>query len=211
MADIVGTFSIIFLTIAFFLFLLAFKNKGYTYKIFTFYLGIIACCELFCLFLERFIKNNLWVGHIDTIAQFVLLSLFFASMYKNKLHRKLVYFFTVFLTTILLIGYALQPASIFKYNNIETFSTSMLLIIYSVVHLYNLLNGEKLFFYVTVGLLIYLVGSTIIALTGNILIAINDLELFDRIWVFNNLSYLTYQFFTIFEWHKNYRKRVTLE
>lgn len=210
MTNIVGRIAVVCLVFAFFLFLSKYKNNNKTFKIYTIYLGAISLCEISSTISKCFVKNNLIIAHCDTILQFILISLFFASMFTSEVHKKILYFFLVVLPLFLMTRFAISPELLFKYDNIETFSTSMFLIVYAALHLYNILNREKKFFYVTVGLLIYLVGSTTIVLTGNLLIALNDMKLYNKIWLFNILFYLAYQIFVIFEWYKNYRQKPTL-
>ena len=207
MTNIVGQFAIVCLVFAFFLFLFKYKKNNKSFKIYTVYLGLISLCEVSSAITRHFHKNNMIIGHCDTTFQFILISLFFASMFTNQVQKKIVYFFLVLLPLILFTRFAIYPELLFKYDNVETFSTAMLLIVYATLHLYNMLNREKKFFYVTVGLLIYIVGSTTIVLTGNILIALNDMKLYKNIWLFNVLFYLIYQLFVIFEWYKNYRQK----
>ena len=207
MTNIVGQFAIVCLVFAFFLFLFKYKKNNKSFKIYTVYLGLISLCEVSSAITRHFHKNNMIIGHCDTTFQFILISLFFASMFTSQVQKKIVYFFLVLLPLILFTRFAIYPELLFKYDNVETFSTAMLLIVYATLHLYNMLNREKKFFYVTVGLLIYIVGSTTIVLTGNILIALNDMKLYKNIWLFNVLFYLIYQLFVIFEWYKNYRQK----
>ena len=207
MVRVFGLVAVFCLIVAFILFVTNIRNKDKTYRIFTLYLGLISICEISLNISFFFVKNNLIIGNIDSIVQFVLLSLFFSSMYQDKLQRNLLVFLSSITLFIILAQFIQDPSLLFKYGEFSTFSTSFLLIIYGVTHLYNLLNAPSKFYYATIGLLTYLLGSTIVQLTGNIFVKLMDVGTYKQIWVINNLAYLTFQLFVIVEWYKNYRPK----
>jgi hypothetical protein len=70
-------------------------------------------------------------------------------------------------------------------------------VIYAAFHLYNLLNKEHYFYYTTVGLLIYLYGSTFLFLSYElIMIAIEDVAGVYT-WFLNIFLYVIYQLFIL--------------
>lgn len=207
MKQIVGDIAVILLVLAFVLFMTKFKKNEITYKIFTIYLGIISVCEISSRIAMKFVKNNLPIGHFDNVAQFVLLSYFFYTMMKTNSQRKILIFISVMITIVIVGRFVFDPSLLFVYNNLETFSTAMVLIIYSAVHLYNLLNQKKKFYYITTGLLIYLVGSTTLQLTRNIFVVFDNIIFFKKIMTFNNLFYLSFQIFVLYDWFINFYKK----
>ena len=208
MRNIIGDTAVFFLILAFLLFVVKFKKQNKAYKIFTVYLAIISCCEIYYRVSYLFTKNNIPVTHLDTLVQFLLLSWFFAEFIANQHKKRAIQIGGILVPLLFVIKFALNPKLLLKYDDYETFVTSMILVVYGTNHLYNMLNETKKFYYVTVGMLIYMVGSIVIVLTGNILIALNDLKMYNKIWIFNNLFYLAFQIFVLYEWYKTYYKKL---
>jgi hypothetical protein len=73
------------------------------------------------------------------------------------------------------------------------------LIIYATFHLYNLLNEKKQFYYINIGLLIYLFGSTIVFLTANLLLSLHYEKAFKEIYNLNVYLYVVYQLFILYD------------
>ncbi|WP_264544758.1 MULTISPECIES: hypothetical protein [Flavobacterium] len=94
-----------------------------------------------------------------------------------------------------------------KFNLFEIFITSFLIVTYATFHLYNLLNEEKEFYYVNLGILIYLFGSTVLFLGGN-LAAMLSSKYNDVPWILNAFLYIIYQLFILYEWKKSFSKKI---
>jgi hypothetical protein len=73
-------------------------------------------------------------------------------------------------------------------------------------HFYNLLNTEKRYYYINTGILVYLFGSTVLFLSGNL---INTLQLESRnvVWLLNATLVVIYQLFIFIEWRKRSQKK----
>ncbi|WP_245892150.1 hypothetical protein [Flavobacterium pallidum] len=105
------------------------------------------------------------------------------------------------LATVLLalsIQYTLIPGLFFKFNLFEIFLTSFTLIIFSTFHFYNLLNQKKEFYYINSGILVYLFGSTVLFLTGNLVSSLSS-EVNTITWTLNAFLYVIYQLFVLVE------------
>ena len=72
-------------------------------------------------------------------------------------------------------------------------------------HFYNLLNKEKNYYYINTGILIYLFGSTVLFISGNL---INTLKLESRniVWLLNAFLIVVYQLFIFIEWRIRARR-----
>lgn len=176
-----------------------FYNKERTYNVFFFYLSCVFCIQVLVSALKVLGVNNLFLSHYYFIFQFVLLSYFYLLILKNELQKKivLVCFFLCLLS--LCLQYILN-SSLFKvFNLFEVFITSFLLIVYSSFHLFNQLDRVKKFYYINLGILIYLFGSTVLFLVGNLMLKF-DLKYNKVPWVLNSLLYIVYQLFILYEW-----------
>nr|WP_315179626.1 hypothetical protein [uncultured Flavobacterium sp.] len=188
------------------LFIKGFDNQGKAYKIFTWYLGVVFTIQIISNIFMRMNTNNLFLSHFYFIGQFILLSFFYITVLKEEFQKKLVKAGLVIGLLALSIQYAYDTSLFFKFNLFEIFITSFLLIIYATIHFYNMLNEKKEFYYVNVGLLIYLLGSTILFLVGNLTAILSPkMSLFT--WILNALLIIINQFFILIEWKKSFYKK----
>lgn len=188
------------------LFIKGFANQGKAYKIFTWYLGVVFTIQIISNIFMRMNTNNLFLSHFYFIGQFILLSFFYITLLKEEFQKKLVKAGLVIGLLALSIQYAYDTSLFFKFNLFEIFITSFLLIIYATIHFYNMLNEKKEFYYVNVGLLIYLLGSTILFFVGNLTAVLSPkMSLFT--WILNALLIIINQFFILIEWKKSFYKK----
>ncbi len=188
------------------LFIKGFANQGKAYKIFTWYLGVVFTIQIISNIFMRMNTNNLFLSHFYFIGQFILLSFFYITVLKEEFQKKLVKAGLVIGLLALSIQYAYDTSLFFKFNLFEIFITSFLLIIYATIHFYNMLNEKKEFYYVNVGLLIYLLGSTILFFVGNLTAVLSPkMSLFT--WILNALLIIINQFFILIEWKKSFYKK----
>ena len=104
---------------------------------------------------------------------------------------------------LLIIHYALDWSRFYRFNTFETFILSLPLIVYATFHLYNMLNQEKEYYYTTIGILIYLFGSTVVFLTANLLITFRSGWSFQAIFSLNIYLYVVYQLFIAYDLKDN--------
>lgn len=149
--------------------------------------------------LVKFHKTNLFMSHFYFVLQFLILSFFYYSLMKENIQKKTIMFLNVCCSLLLMIQYLITPKLFYTFNLFEIFITSLPLIIYSTFHLYNLLNEKKRFYYINIGLLIYLFGSTIVFLTSNLLLSLKTYDSFDFIYSLNVYLYVIYQLFILFD------------
>ena len=143
--------------------------------------------------------NNLFLSHFYFTLQFIILSLFYYQLLKENYQKKIIIFNLIVCLTILSIQYALDWSLFYRFSLLEIFITSLPIIIYATFHLYNLLNEKRKFYYINIGLLIYLFGSTIVFLTANLLISLDNKMPFRYIFDLNVYLYVVYQLFILYE------------
>lgn len=189
----------IMLLINLILFVKGFSKQGKAFKVFTFYLGTIFIIQILSNILNYLSIHNLFLSHFYFIFQFIILSIFYIMILKEKLQKRIVKTGLLLGLCILGIQYASDISLFLKFNLFEIFITSFLLIIYATFHLYNLLNDKKEFYYINMGILIYLFGSTILFLTGNLVATLNS-RLSTMTWILNAFLYVIYQTLVLVEW-----------
>lgn len=168
-------------------------KKAKTYKVFAFYLLIMAIIQVASFVTSKLKIHNIYLTHFYFVLQFVILSCFYFLLLKDLKQKLLIKIITPLVITSLIIYYYCNPLDFYIFNPFEIFITSLPLVVYTTFHLYNLLNQEKKFYYINLGLLIYLFGSTLVFLTGNLLLLIDGNYVFDIIWSFNEYIYVVYQ------------------
>lgn len=203
--EIIADFGYLLLLLNIVLFSIGFSNNGRAYRVFFYYLKVIFLIQITAKTFTFFQKNNLFLSHFYFILQFVLLSFFYLNLGLGDLQKKIIKGGFVFCLSILGIQYALDASLFLKFNLFEIFITSFLIIIYGTFQLYNLLNEKKEFYYINLGILIYLFGSTVLFLAGNLATKM-EAEFNDIPWILNAFLYVVYQLFILYEWKKSFSK-----
>jgi hypothetical protein len=175
-----------------------FSTNGKPFKIFTGYSVAMCLVQLTSLVIVKIGMYNLFMSHFYFIFQFLFLSTFYYHLLKDTFQKNIIISSVILCALVLGIQYALDWSLFHKFNLLEIFITSLSLIIYSSFHLYNLLNEKKEYYYINVGLLIYLFGSTVVFLTANLLLSLKS-DAFKSINQLNVYLYIVYQLFIMYE------------
>lgn len=181
------------------LLLKGFSTNGKPFRIFTVYSLAMFLVQLASHIMVKMHMTNLLLSHFYFGLQFLILSFFYYSLLREKLQRKAIIGLLVLCFSLLIIQYSLDWNLFFKFNLFEIFITSLPLIIYATFHLYNLLNEKKRFYYINIGLLIYLFGSTIVFLTANLLLSLHYEMGFEKIYSLNVYLYVVYQLLILYD------------
>jgi hypothetical protein len=176
------------------------KFKSHLYKYVTIYLLVLFVVELFCNSIGfLYPGQNFYLSHFYFNAQFVLLSIVFYRLFNHYKLKKIVVFNYVIVTFIIIGMYIYNNELFWQFNLFEISSTSALLIVYSLIHIFNTLGKSKKLFYLIIGLILYVLCSSLIFLFGNYeLVFIEDPYI--DIWIFNTLFYIVYQVLIFVEW-----------
>ncbi|MBP2615088.1 hypothetical protein [Chryseobacterium jejuense] len=186
---------------------IGFSRSGRAYTFFISYLAWILICEIIFYVLNYQRINNLFFSHYYLIIQFVLLGLFFHEILTEKYQKNTARFLLMMIPSVLIVQYIIDPEKYYVFNLFEIFITSYSLIILALFHLYNILDTEKKYNYISLGLLLYLISSTVIFLSGNLYTVMNT-NLHREIWVFNVVMFIVYQIFIFAEYFFSRRKNV---
>jgi hypothetical protein len=207
MNQIVAYIGYFFLLLNLILFFIRFSNQGKAYKIFTVYLGLVFVVQILAEILIQQKRNNLFLSHFYFIGQFIVLSFFYLNILKKvDFQKNIVKGGLILGLSILGIQFVNDNTLFFKFNLFEIVITSFLLIVFASFHFYNLLNEKKEFYYINMGILIYLFGSTILFLVGNLMTSLSP-KLNKIPWILNSFLYIVYQVFIVVEWKKSFFKK----
>jgi hypothetical protein len=196
---------IIFLSVNSLLFvILALKTKMKTHLILMVYLLVILGVQTYASWLAYNGIYNLHISHFYFILQFIVLGFFYHIICTNPIQKKLIKYSLIVCLLILGIQYTIAPETYFKFNNLEIFLTSYLLIVFSLFHFYNLLSAKQTFLFFNIGLFIYLFGSTVLFLVGNLSL-ITDINSINV--DINNILYVIFHILIFTEWIQLYFKK----
>lgn len=189
----------IFLLIVNFLFFLfiVFKQKK-AVKTFMFYLLAMVLIQITSVVYNYHSLPNLYLSHFYFILQFLILSYFYFEILKTNFQKKVVKIAVPVCLTLLGIQYYLNPDLFYKYNTFEIFITCIMIIIYSMFHFYNILNEKKQYYYINIGIFVYLFGSTFLFMVGNLINTMNS-DFGHITFILNNVLYLFYQVYILIE------------
>ncbi|KYH07033.1 MULTISPECIES: hypothetical protein [Chryseobacterium] len=186
---------------------IGFSGGGKAYTYFISYLAWILLCEIVFYVLNSQKINNLFFSHYYLIGQFLLLGLFFHEIVTEKYQKKTARTLLIIIPVVLVIQYIIYPEKYYVFNLFEIFVTSYSIIILALFHLYNILDTQKKYNYISLGLLLYLISSTVIFLSGNLYTVMNR-KLHKEIWVFNVVMFIVYQIFILIDYLSSRKKNV---
>jgi hypothetical protein len=188
------------------LYLRGFSTRGKAFKIFTCNLILVFIVQVISGILKELHIHNLVLSHFYFTGQFIILSFFYHTILNETYQKKVVKIGFFIGLLALTVQYVYDPSLFFKFNLFEIFITSFLLIVYATFNFYNMLNEKKEFYYINMGLLLYLFGSTVLFFVGN-LTAKLSVELSYFTWTLNAFLVIVYQLFILMEWYKSFSKK----
>lgn len=201
-------FGFFLLAINTILFLIGFKKNATPFKILCLYSVFMAVVQAISSILASNGIHNIYMSHFYFWLQFFTLSAFFYSLLKQENIKKYIKITTLVIATLGVASYVYRPEQFFEFNLIEILITSFPLIIYALLHMFFLLSEKKRYYYFVVGLIIYLFGSTIVFLAGNLMIS-TDHRL-SSIWILNIFLYIVYQALISYELKTSFFKKTTI-
>lgn len=150
--------------------------------------------------------NNLLLMNFFFVGQMVLLGLFYKSLYKQEVQKKFVVIALGVALLILIIRLVYDPGLQFKFNLFQITLTSLLTVVFALIHFYNMITEKKEYYYLTIGVIGYMFGSTVLFLVGNLTIGLSD-DFKYLSWRLNAFLFIVYYFFILFEWIKGFSKK----
>lgn len=197
MYQIIANTGYFFLLLNLILYITGFSKFGKAYKVFTFYLGLLVTVQLICVILLYCKRVNLFMSHFYFVGQLVLLAIFYFLLLKDVLKKKIILIGTSTGLLVLAVQYIFDPGMFSKFNLLEITITSLLVVFFALLHLYDMLTDKKEYYYITVGIIIYLLASTILFLVGNLTIGLSE-NLKFLSWTLNAVLVLVNQLFISF-------------
>lgn len=205
LVDILSKVSLVILIINVILYFTGFLRKDKAYKYFSIYLFCIAVIQVIMMVLASKSQNNHFLSTYYLVLRFVFLSLFFYHLLNNinPIKGKIVKFASATACIFMAIQYIVQPELYYVFNSLGFFITSVLLILYSVLYLYEMLSQKLPFYYVTIGIFVYLISSALIFASAASIVSFKD-SVSMTIWIVNAALFILYQLLILWEWKKQF-------
>ena len=186
---------------------ISFVRNNKAYRIFVIYLILIAIIQIGAYYVGRgkLHKSNLYYSHYYYITQFLLLSAFYLELLRWKWIKLITGLTVLFLA----YQYIDDPSIFYKYNSIGMTITNLIIVGYCIFHLYRTLSLKGEFIIANIGILIYLISSTLIFASGNLGLEFSK-STFYMLVNTNRVLYLAFLILILIEWYLNYRKSKTI-
>ncbi|AWK02723.1 hypothetical protein HYN56_00205 [Flavobacterium crocinum] len=154
--------------------------------------------------------NNLFLVNIFFIGQMILLGLFYYSISKINVQKKFVKISLVLALAVLTIQFVNTPKEFLKFNLFEITLTSLLIVVFALIHFYNMLTENKTYYYASMGIIIYLLSSTVLFIIGNLTSTLNsDVKYIS--WMVNAFLNVVYYLFILYEWKVSFSPKRSLQ
>jgi hypothetical protein len=186
------------------LYIRGFTKFSKAFKYFTIYLVLIAIVQLSSKLHKIFYEgeSTIFIFFYFLLFQFLSLSMF----YKELLKSKFIKVITIVAVILFALQYILDPSLYIRYNIVAAIFSHLILVFYSILYLYHSLSQKKTdFVFINSTILIYLLSSSLIFASGNLVLDLKiPLSVSDTLVDVNRFLYLGFQIIIIIEWWKNY-------
>lgn len=199
MADLIIYSGYFILLISLVLYTYSFFRLEKANVFFIFYIAFSFVMQFSLELMYYFSMNNLFAVNIFFIGQLILLGLFFRSILEDKKQKGFVAWSLVLALLALGVQFYLDSAQFLKFNLFEITISSLLIVVYALLHFYNMLTSKKEYYYFTIGVVFYLLTSTVLFLVGNLTVGLSD-EFKLMSWNLNAVLVVIYYLFILFEW-----------
>lgn len=192
------------------LYFVGFAGKSKAYKSLVIYLMSLFVIQTVADVYATYGMNNHFLATYLLFIPFILLSYFFYNLLRNinSKKAKIIKYVSPVVMLGLLIQYSVTPSLYYVFNSIGLLATTCIIITYSVLYLYEIISRPLPFHYVTIGILIYYLSSSLIFISVPTIASFN-VEISLLIWKINAVLFTAYQLLILWEWKQAfYQKRI---
>ena len=150
--------------------------------------------------------NNLFVVNIFFIGQMILLGLFYNSLFYLKGQKLFLKISLLIVLLFLIVEFVMDSSQFLKFNLFEITLTSLFIVVFALIHFYNMLSETKKYYYVNFGLIFYFMTSTVLFLIGNLSLGLGS-DVKYLTWKLNAFLFLVYEFIILYEWKVSFYKK----
>ncbi|MBL0739149.1 hypothetical protein JI750_19820 [Flavobacterium sp. GN10] len=195
------------LTIDLILYTYSFFRKKKANVFFVSYLAFSFVMQFSMEVMYHLRMNNLFLVNIFIIGQMILLGLFYKSIFNLKRQKNFVLISIVVALLILAVQFIIDWNQFLRFNLFEITLTSLLVVIFALIHFYNMLTESKEYYYISIAVVFYLLTSTVLFLIGNLTHNLSK-EFKFLSWQLNSILLVMYYGFILYDWKKNLSKDV---
>jgi len=203
--------GVVFLSINTILYFTGFARHGKACKTFFFYLLGVLIIQLAMEVYAIYNINNHFLSTYYLFLNFTLLSVFFHHLFGSIGHKAVK--FIKYITPLVLLGmgvqYIINPSLYFQFNSTGFLVTTVIVIVYSALYLYELLSKKIAFTNIISGMLIYYISSSLIFATATALISFDEGTSL-LIWKVNAVLFIIYQILILREWIQTFYRKTQL-
>ena len=146
-------------------------------------------------------NSNFFLSHFVFNVHFGFLSYFFYYFFKDQSIKKLILTAYLIFVFIIILQTIINPEIFWTFNLFEILASSFLIIIYSFLAIYKVLDYSKpKYFFLCTGIIIYFISNSIIHAAGELNVVFLEKPVFIDLWIFSAFSYIVFQYFIFKEW-----------
>ena len=148
--------------------------------------------------------SNLFLFHAYLVLQYIGLSLFYAEVFKSR-----------FIHVILGVGLGIIVGQYYFIDDLRSYfnmygiaGTQLVLILYAIYYFFHFLGKKSEYLLINIGILMYLLCSTLIFSSGSFLKSENEifLQKYRYLWDLNIILYFLFQVLLGVNWRMRYYK-----
>jgi hypothetical protein len=172
------------------LFLLT-RAKSSAQLVFLTYLIFVLVIQLYSHRLRDLGEHNLFLSHILFPGQSLLLTFFCLLLIRSVILKRTLLFFTLAAWIIAGLYLLLLQEDLSVFSKMEILVSNVTVLLGLLLYSYENLGVKRVFNASVIGLIIYLIGSSVVFLCGNLLIKLGASA--NRIWLWHLLLFLLLQ------------------
>lgn len=181
-----------------------FKKKNVN-GFFVCYLAFSALMQYSMEIMYHLHTSNLFLSNVFIIGQLILLGLFYNSLFTLKSQKRFVAISLSAALLVLAMQFMMDWSQFLRFNLFAIALTSLLIVVYALIHFYNMLTETKSYYYASIGVVFYLLASTVLYFIGNLTHNLSN-EFKFLSWELNAFLIIIYYFFILYEWKKSFSK-----
>ena len=202
--------SYLILLINLLLYSFSFFREGKANVFFVSYLAFSTLLQFSMELVYHLGMSNLFLVNIFFIGQMIILWLFYNSSFEIKAQKTFVKSSLIIALLILSVQFIMDSSQFLKFNLFGITLTSLLIVVFALLHFYNMLTENKKYYYITASIVFYLLASTVLFLIGNLSTGLSaDLRYLS--WQLNAFLLIIYYLIILFEWKVSFSKKESLQ
>lgn len=167
-------------------------------SLFLVYLCFVFLLESIIHIFSIIVIHNIFLTHIYIVGQSIILNIFYCRLIDDGRVKKKYLYFSALLYCLLTINILSGTYHFHVFNYSEILLCNLMIISGALAYMYDKLGTYKYYGIFSISLLLYTVSTTIIFLSGNVLISFESVFTARSIWHINIIMFLLFQLATLY-------------